>query len=215
MPLPSSGNPIRLGQIQTEFGGSNPISIGEYYRGGAYTTSNNTNVPTGPAGVRIKFSDFYGSRRAVFGCTDPSAKNYNPNATNNDGSCSYPTTYSIIPVTRYINTSTTNGYPFGDHICTTSRGIAAPFGYSSEGTLCQVYSTQAPGTTPILDADGAGRPNSGVMGYAYIGFVPSVPYLTIYALTNGADTMWSTQTSEGSYSLLRTEFYAPIQSLTI
>jgi len=87
MPLPSSGNPISLGQIQTEFGGSNPIEMDEYYRNASYTTSNNTNVPTSGA---ISLSNFYGSRRAVFGCTDPSATNYNPNATDSDGSCSYP-----------------------------------------------------------------------------------------------------------------------------
>ena len=118
------------------------------------------------------------------------------------------TVYNIIPVTRYFNAST------GDHYSTTSQGTAAPSGYVSEGTLCQVYSTQAPGTTAIYNADGAGRPNSGIMGYAYIGSAPSVSYVTIYALTNGSDTMWSTATSEGAYTLLRTEFYAPTQAFT-
>ena len=89
MTLPSAFNPISLGQIQTEFGGANPIRISEYYRNGVYTTSNNTNVPTGPAGVRIKFSDFYGSRRAIFGCTNSSATNYNPSANQDDGSCRF------------------------------------------------------------------------------------------------------------------------------
>lgn len=57
MALPSSGT-ITLAQIQTEFGGSNPISLSEYYRGGAYVTSNNTGVPT--SGV-ITLSNFYGA----------------------------------------------------------------------------------------------------------------------------------------------------------
>ena len=118
------------------------------------------------------------------------------------------TVYNIIPVTRYFNAST------GDHYSTTSQGTAAPGGYVSEGTLCQVYSTQAPGTTGIYNADAPGRPNSGIMGYAYIGSAPSVSYVTIYALTNGFDTMWSTRTSEGAYTLLRTEFYAPTQAFT-
>jgi hypothetical protein len=55
MALPVSG-PLSLSQIQTEFGGSNPISMSEYYRGGAYVTTNNTNVPTSGT---IKISDFY------------------------------------------------------------------------------------------------------------------------------------------------------------
>lgn len=55
MALPSSG-PLALSQIQTEFGGSNPISMSEYYRGGAYVTTNNTNVPTSGT---IAISNFY------------------------------------------------------------------------------------------------------------------------------------------------------------
>ena len=57
MALPSSGT-LRLSQIQTEFGGSNPISMSEYYRGGPYVTTNNTGVPT--SGV-ISIGNFYGA----------------------------------------------------------------------------------------------------------------------------------------------------------
>ena len=48
MGLPFSGNgtPIDFSDIQTTFGGANPISMSEYYRGGAYVTDNNVNVPT-------------------------------------------------------------------------------------------------------------------------------------------------------------------------
>ena len=56
MALQSSGA-ISLSNIQTEFGGSNPISMSEYYRGGSFTTNNNTNVPTSGS---ISFSNFYG-----------------------------------------------------------------------------------------------------------------------------------------------------------
>ena len=58
MALQSSGNAISLSDIQTEFGGSNPISISEYYRGGSFMTDNNTGVPTSGA---IDMSDFYGT----------------------------------------------------------------------------------------------------------------------------------------------------------
>lgn len=57
MALQSSG-PISLANIQSEFGGSNPISLSEYYRNGSYTTSNNTNVPTGGT---ISMGNFYGA----------------------------------------------------------------------------------------------------------------------------------------------------------
>lgn len=59
MALQSSGNPISLGDIQNEFGGSNPINISEYYRGGTYVpdTAANSDIPTDNT---IKLSDFYG-----------------------------------------------------------------------------------------------------------------------------------------------------------
>jgi hypothetical protein len=61
MALPSSG-PLTLAQIQTEFGGSNPISLSEYYAGGAY-------VPVGTSGTygavpssgAISIRNFYGT----------------------------------------------------------------------------------------------------------------------------------------------------------
>lgn len=58
MALQSSG-PISLSQIQSEFGGSDPISMTEYYRGGSYTTDNNTGVPT--TGAISMAGDFYGT----------------------------------------------------------------------------------------------------------------------------------------------------------
>lgn len=62
MAMPIAYNPISLGQIQTEFGGANPIALaGEYYRGAGYTTNNNTNVPTSGT---IALSNFYSAVRA-------------------------------------------------------------------------------------------------------------------------------------------------------
>ena len=66
MTLPSSPNSISLKQIQTEFGGADPISISEYYRNGSYTTSNNANVPVDSTiHPPIKFSNFYGAAREI------------------------------------------------------------------------------------------------------------------------------------------------------
>jgi hypothetical protein len=61
MPLPSSG-PLTLANIQTEFGGSNPISLSEYYAGGGL-------VPAGTSGTygavpssgAISIRNFYGT----------------------------------------------------------------------------------------------------------------------------------------------------------
>jgi len=43
MALPTSGA-LPLSDIQTEFGGSNPVSLSEYYAGGSY-------VPSGTSGT--------------------------------------------------------------------------------------------------------------------------------------------------------------------
>lgn len=42
MALPTSG-PISFSQLQAEFGGANPISLSEYYRGGSYVPAT---IPT-------------------------------------------------------------------------------------------------------------------------------------------------------------------------
>ena len=56
MALPSSGS-ISLNDIQTEFGGTNPIGINEYY-----------GVASGvPASGTISFDDFYGTTALAIG----------------------------------------------------------------------------------------------------------------------------------------------------
>lgn len=59
-PFGGNGSPLSFSELQTEFGGSNPISMSEYYRNGAYVTDNNVDVPT--SGV-LAFSDFYGASK--------------------------------------------------------------------------------------------------------------------------------------------------------
>lgn len=70
MTLPTSG-PLTLADIQTEFGGSNPISLSEYYAGGSY-------VPAGTSGTygavpssgTISIRNFYGTSNVVISITD-------------------------------------------------------------------------------------------------------------------------------------------------
>ena len=66
MPLPTSG-PLTLADIQTEFGGSNPISLSEYYAGGAYvpagTSGTNGAVPSSGT---ISVWNFYGTSALSF-----------------------------------------------------------------------------------------------------------------------------------------------------
>jgi hypothetical protein len=61
MPIPSSGA-ISLDTIQTEFGGSNPISLSEYYAGGTYVPSGTSGTNGAvPSSGQISFSQFYGT----------------------------------------------------------------------------------------------------------------------------------------------------------
>lgn len=68
MTLPTSG-PLTLADIQTEFGGSNPISLSEYYAGGVdgYVPAgtSGTNGPV-PSSGTISISNFYGTSALSF-----------------------------------------------------------------------------------------------------------------------------------------------------
>ena len=65
MTLPSSGA-LSLSQIQSEFGGSNPIGLNEYYRGGANVPShgNTTGIPSSGT---ISVNQFYGKSNTAPG----------------------------------------------------------------------------------------------------------------------------------------------------
>lgn len=62
MTLPATGSAISLSQIQSEFGGSNPISLTEYYAGGS-------NVPPGTGTIQssstINMNRFHGQHHAI------------------------------------------------------------------------------------------------------------------------------------------------------
>jgi hypothetical protein len=62
MPTPVSGLPISFSDIQTEFGGDNPIGIEEYYQNAATTyTSGVAGIPN--TGVIISIEMFYGKSK--------------------------------------------------------------------------------------------------------------------------------------------------------
>ena len=63
MALPSSGV-LTLDDIQTEFGGTNPIDLSDYYRGGGLVPDSGPNAAIPTSGV-ISVSDFYGSANSL------------------------------------------------------------------------------------------------------------------------------------------------------
>jgi hypothetical protein len=61
MTLPTSG-PLTFADIQTEFGGSNPIGINEYYAGGSYVAAGTTGTYGAvPSSGQISVQNFYGT----------------------------------------------------------------------------------------------------------------------------------------------------------
>lgn len=82
MALPSSG-PLALSDIQTEFGGSNPIGLNEYYAGGSYVPAGTTGTYGAvPSSGTISIQNFYGtSNGAVYWIISSIISgNYGPNA---------------------------------------------------------------------------------------------------------------------------------------
>lgn len=67
MALPSAGNSLSLSQIQSEWGGSSPISLSEYYLSSLPT--GRTNYGTIPSSGAIDIADFYGTDAAVAAIT--------------------------------------------------------------------------------------------------------------------------------------------------
>lgn len=108
MALQSSGS-ISLSEIQTEFGGSNPISISEYYAGGA-------NVPSGttgdggaiPTSGEISIGDFYGASNRVAIILTISANTNGYNIFNNRGG-TYVAGGSDVTLVNNANIYSTSG----------------------------------------------------------------------------------------------------------
>lgn len=73
MTLPATG-PLSFSAIQSEMGGQNPISLSEYYRG-AYTSINNTGVPT--SGNPIGLSTLRGTQHHHYHTVTSSTKEGN------------------------------------------------------------------------------------------------------------------------------------------
>ena len=95
---------ISLSNIQSEFGGSNPISISEYIRGGSLVpdTDLNSDIPTSLS--NISFSDFYGSSVALPIFPPPKAEP-SPLSTFGSSGGLGNTNYEIVTGIRFENQS--------------------------------------------------------------------------------------------------------------
>lgn len=127
MALQGSGA-ISLANLQTEFGGSHPISLSEYYRGGSYVGSTNTNVPTSGA---ISLSNFYGASAFL--------PDYTPDALN--WSDIYETHTGQNGGTGLTNIQTVSGInsPVTLRLTISSYGGSASFPSGNGSMSAQIY----------------------------------------------------------------------------
>ena len=185
-PFSGNGSPLSFSELQTEFGGSNPISMSEYYRNGAYVTDNNVNVPT--SGV-IAFSNFYGASKKFTVTISTTATNVSAATILTAAGWNTESFFQITinaGVTAYA-TSTSNGgltvsgsYPYGFAII--NNGVlmgmggaggsnVAPYAGGNGGPALSItnsYTTAQMSVTNNSGAyiaggggGGAGMPNSG------------------------------------------------------
>jgi len=138
MALPASGV-LSLDDIQTEFGGTNPIGMSEYYRGGSFVTDNNTSVPTSG---EISVSDFYSTVKAktvIYEVIGGGGGGAGGGISAGDGSAGTSSSLSGSGFTTITSTGGSGG--------TANRGFPFPDGSS-------------PGDDSFYGAGGAGGTNS-------------------------------------------------------
>lgn len=82
MALPSSG-PLSLADIQGEFGGSNPISLSEYYAGGGLVPAGTTGTfGAVPSSGTISIQNFYGTSNVVVALSNQNVSVFTGGGTN-------------------------------------------------------------------------------------------------------------------------------------
>jgi hypothetical protein len=150
MALPSSGV-LTLNDIQTEFGGTNPIGLSEYYRGGGLVpdTAINAGIPT--SGV-ISVTDFYGATNTI-------ALNFTTHGTGANGSS---ISIGTARSTRMVHLSgyTSNGVEvtsvtIGGVTAAILRACAVPAAAQPGGNTWQAWAKVPTGTTATVSVNTA------------------------------------------------------------
>lgn len=211
MTIVASG-PISLVSIQNEFGGSNPIQLNEYYKGGIYVSGSVTaSIPYSGA---ISIQQFYGAQAIVL----PTVSQVSMQVTNNN------TTYEhTVSITTNIvnNTGVTQYYTADVYINYTyvyqmsiAVGIGSSFGSSSTTRAKQGvgYNTSSLITYAIVQQ----HTSNNVFTYTeYNSSVPTVTGLYIsYAYVQGGDNGPGTIRFTGSVLLSHTNLTGSTQTYT-
>lgn len=117
-------------------------SFGDGWNGGMFhMTLNNTLIASGTIVQGnyelVQFGVNTSNCVTIYGCTDPAAINYNPNATDEDGTCIYPEICDFNEVIITIGTQQW-GYEISWTITQDSMVVAAGNGYSNQSAYTQI-----------------------------------------------------------------------------
>ena len=107
MAIPGSGA-LSLSAIQTEYGGSNPISLSEYYRGGSLVPTSSSTAGIASSGA-ITMSSFYGTANRVPITLTISSNTTNYNIYNNRGGTYVAGVSDVTLVNNATISSTSTG----------------------------------------------------------------------------------------------------------
>jgi hypothetical protein len=154
MAVPTIPSAISATAIQTEFGGSNPIALNEYYSGGTYVASGTANATsvTIPTSGQIAFSNFSGAASvlpAVIYSRNPDDFNFGKGSANayarweTDGDV-YVANYSN-PTYDWINSGSSSDY---DIMITRTGGSYSTLSGSFTNNTWRLMSTN--GTAYLL-----------------------------------------------------------------
>jgi hypothetical protein len=187
MAIASSGA-VSLGNLQTEFGGANPISIDEYYLNGIYVSSNNTGVPTSGT---ISLQDFYGASANTLVTVTEAGATWTQNITNGR----IARGFAINRVADTRNTGWFNVGSFGSITPTTVSGATI------EGIhLSTVSSPSENGSYFYIICQGS-LPSNHFSTVAISG-IGTYPYSSFAFYTSSGSSVWklTISTSNTNYS---------------
>lgn len=168
MVLQASGT-ITIQDIEGEFGGTSPTSLSEYYRGGPYTTSNNSNVPTSGA---ISFSDFYGAQNTIamtyeiIGGGGEGGGGYTGDGPGAAGTSSFFSGTGFTPVSSGGGAGGTQPGPFDGTFTPGEAGKASAYGPGGAGGANSDTNNQTPGFSAPSTSYGAGGGGGGSFTFA-------------------------------------------------
>lgn len=190
MTIASSGA-IAFTTIQTEFGGSNPISMSEYYAGGSYVPAGTSGTNGAvPSSGQISVSQFYGTTATITGqiaYTSPGSYSWVAPATvtsvsivavggggagvGGGGALAYLNNYSVTPGTSYTVTvgSGGNNQNNGNPSSFNSNFPRANGGYWNSSTVATPAGTYTGGGNGGNAGRGGGGENGGAGAGGYTG----------------------------------------------